>query len=311
MKKLPDLLPLLLYGAAIIGFCCLQFFLFTSSFEQPIPHEHSFTLPTEDDVMQLELNAATAAQLAKLPGMSRPLAEEIVAYRAQIGGFTSIEQLKEIAGIPDALLQSLGAHLYLQPAAAVIETAASTEPIEFPLNLNTATAEELCQLPEIGEVLAAAIVEFRRTNGDFVNKQQLLSVPGIGETTLSGIEAYLYIENEQPLPTEAPFTEPVTNIPATEPPLPEPTEPITEPMTSEPSIINLNTATAEDLLTLPGCDAALAESIIYLRERIHGFQSIFEILYAEGMTKENYLKWEKYLAVDDEGNIQIEKPASY
>ncbi len=310
MKKLPEILPFILYGAAILAFCVLQYLLFTSSFEQPIPHEHGVVLPTEDPGIQLDLNTATAAQLAKLPGVSRPLAEQIVAYRAEIGKFTNTAQLQGVSGMSDALFRAITSHVYVMPAAEVPETTSPTQAVEFPLNLNTATAAQLQQLPGIGEVLANAIVEFRRINGNFVNKQQLLEVAGIGETTLSEIEAYLYIENELPLSTEPSPTEPPTTIIETKTTTTEPTEPPTEAPTVEPSMINLNTATAEQLLTLPGCDPVLADSILYLREHIHGFQNILEILYADGMTKELYLAWEPYLAVDDEGNTMHKKPAS-
>ncbi|WP_289466313.1 ComEA family DNA-binding protein, partial [Klebsiella pneumoniae] len=91
---------------------------------------------------------------------------------------------------------AIAAHAYVTPPAEATETAPPTQAVEFPLNLNTATAAQLQQLPGIGEVLASEIVEFRRINGNFINKQQLLEVAGIGEATLSEIEAYLYIEHE-------------------------------------------------------------------------------------------------------------------
>lgn len=47
------------------------------------------------------------------------------------------------------------------------------------LNINTATARELEELPGIGEVLASRIVEFRTTNGPFRSVDELTSVDGI------------------------------------------------------------------------------------------------------------------------------------
>ncbi|MBL8888922.1 MAG: helix-hairpin-helix domain-containing protein [Planctomycetaceae bacterium] len=46
-----------------------------------------------------DLNLLTAAELQTLPGVGRGTAAKIVAYRDQIGGFQSIEQLGEVDGI--------------------------------------------------------------------------------------------------------------------------------------------------------------------------------------------------------------------
>ncbi|MER5649456.1 ComEA family DNA-binding protein [Streptosporangium sp. NPDC002524] len=56
----------------------------------------------------------------------------------------------------------------LDPATAVID-------------LNTATPEQLEQLPGVGEVLAQRIVEYRDTHGGFRSVEQLRDVNGIGD----------------------------------------------------------------------------------------------------------------------------------
>ena len=52
------------------------------------------------------------------------------------------------------------------------------------LNINTASATELEALPGIGEVLAAAIVDYRTENGPFASIDELDDVSGIGLATL-------------------------------------------------------------------------------------------------------------------------------
>lgn len=54
-----------------------------------------------------------------------------------------------------------------------------------PLDLNTASAEELDELPGIGPAIAAAIVEHRERNGRFASVDDLLDVPGIGDAKLA------------------------------------------------------------------------------------------------------------------------------
>jgi len=55
------------------------------------------------------------------------------------------------------------------------------------LDLNTATREQLDELPRIGPAMADRILEWREANGRFTSVDDLLSVPGIGEKMLAGI----------------------------------------------------------------------------------------------------------------------------
>jgi competence protein ComEA len=55
------------------------------------------------------------------------------------------------------------------------------------ININTATATEFETLSGIGEVLAAAIVDYRTENGPFTSVDELEDVSGIGPATLEEI----------------------------------------------------------------------------------------------------------------------------
>ena len=55
------------------------------------------------------------------------------------------------------------------------------------ININTATATEFETLSGIGEVLAAAIVDYRTENGPFTSVDELEDVSGIGPSTLDEI----------------------------------------------------------------------------------------------------------------------------
>lgn len=56
-----------------------------------------------------------------------------------------------------------------------------------PLNLNTATAEQLEALPQVGPVTAQSIVAWRTEHGAFASVDELLEVDGIGDATLRQI----------------------------------------------------------------------------------------------------------------------------
>jgi competence protein ComEA len=55
------------------------------------------------------------------------------------------------------------------------------------INVNTASATELEELDGVGEVIAAAIVDYRTENGPFTSVDQLEDVSGIGPSTMEGI----------------------------------------------------------------------------------------------------------------------------
>jgi competence protein ComEA len=70
---------------------------------------------------------------------------------------------------------------------------AAQAPPRFPIDLNRASAEELEQLPGIGPVLAARIVELRRLRGRFQSVEELLDVHGIGPKRLEQIRPYVIV----------------------------------------------------------------------------------------------------------------------
>jgi len=55
----------------------------------------------------VDLNSADAAQLETLPRIGPALAERIIAWRDDNGGFTSVEDLLAVPGIGDTMLESL------------------------------------------------------------------------------------------------------------------------------------------------------------------------------------------------------------
>jgi competence protein ComEA len=76
------------------------------------------------------------------------------------------------------------------PRSAPQAAAAATQ---FPINLNTATAEQLEAIPGIGPVLAQRIIEYRQTHGRFQSVDELLEVRGIGAKRLENMRPYVTV----------------------------------------------------------------------------------------------------------------------
>lgn len=62
------------------------------------------------------------------------------------------------------------------------------------ININTASKEELMNLPGIGEAKADAIIEYRENNGGFKSTDEIMGISGIKEGVYSKIEKYITVK---------------------------------------------------------------------------------------------------------------------
>lgn len=83
------------------------------------------------------------------------------------------------------------------PVSVEAETAVPQDtfmPDVSPVDINSATAEELAELPGIGGVLAGRIVDYREEHGPFATEKALTAVSGIGEKKLAELEGWIRVE---------------------------------------------------------------------------------------------------------------------
>lgn len=65
--------------------------------------------------------------------------------------------------------------------------------VQYPLNLNTCTAEELMTIDNIGESRASAIIAYRDYLGGYTSVEQLKDISGIGDAVYASIEPYVTV----------------------------------------------------------------------------------------------------------------------
>jgi competence protein ComEA len=151
----------------------------------PLPPRASPTQPAAAKLLVIDVAGAV-----RRPGLYRLRSgSRIDDAIAAAGGPTAKAQLDAVnlaAPIADGeqvVVPGRGA----AGAPAASPPAAGSSP-SAPLDLNTATAEQLDSLPGIGPVTAQKILDYRQEHGAFHSVAELEGVPGIGPGRLSQLK---------------------------------------------------------------------------------------------------------------------------
>lgn len=75
-----------------------------------------------------------------------------------------------------------------------VETAQASADSQQPININTATEEELTKIKGVGTKKSQAIIAYRKEIGKFKSVEQLLEVDGIGQSILDKNKAFLAVK---------------------------------------------------------------------------------------------------------------------
>ncbi len=97
----------------------------------------------------IEVNSATQEDYERLYGIGKVYAERIVKFRDKLGGFYSINQIKDVFGIEDSTFQKFKKNLTIKPVSIK------------KININTATFEELTTNPYFFTTVAKQIIGYR------------------------------------------------------------------------------------------------------------------------------------------------------
>ncbi len=133
---------------------------------------------------RIDVDRAPALELTRLPRIGTALATRIAAYRDENGPFGSLEALAEVSGIGPGLTESVRPHV--QFSSRRMRSRSQRRSAES-ISINSAGEAELRSLPGIGPARARAILEYRRTHGNFSNINELENIPGIGSATVARV----------------------------------------------------------------------------------------------------------------------------
>src|SRR6266704_2190392 len=91
------------------------------------------------------------------------------------------------------LIRFLSSILFLGLIISGSVDAGKKKPPAKPVNINTATSQELQQVPGIGPATAEKILQMRKSYGAFKSVDDLLAIRGIGKKRLDKMRKYLTV----------------------------------------------------------------------------------------------------------------------
>ncbi len=132
------------------------------------------------------------------------------------------------------------------------------------INVNTADAQELVQLPGVGPSTAQRIIDYRTEHGPFASIEDLVKVKRIGPKTLGKFRNQITTGHPEPSGGGAAGGSPGGSTGSKR--------------TVAGGVININTANAAQLETLPRIGPATAKAILEYRAQHWPFQSVEELI---------------------------------
>ncbi|MDE5556897.1 MAG: helix-hairpin-helix domain-containing protein [Ruminococcus sp.] len=162
----------------------------------------------------IDINVADVQELMKLNGIGEVIAGEIVNYREQNGGFANIEEIMNVYGIGEAKFENIRDYIYVQNPVYYVEEVPEeipepeTEPEFFqeeeppteitladiaPININTASIEELILLPNVNEQIAQDIITLRESIGGFSHVYELLYIEKLEQKQVAELEEFVTV----------------------------------------------------------------------------------------------------------------------
>ncbi|WP_281237736.1 ComEA family DNA-binding protein [Flavobacterium praedii] len=134
----------------------------------------------KEKIVLIDINQASKEDLIKINGIGEAISIRILTQKEKLGGFVSMEQLKEVWGLPPEVILNLNTHFVISKPTTLHK-----------ININNASLKELSQFFYFKYDLAKQIVKYRSMYGDFKNIEDLIKINGFPVEKANYIALYL------------------------------------------------------------------------------------------------------------------------
>jgi len=138
------------------------------------------TFPKKEKIVTLDINEATQEDFMKIHGIGEALSLRILKQKEILGGFISMEQIKDVWGLSPEVIFELNTHFKISAAPNFKKIA-----------INDASLKELAQFPYFRYGLAKQIITYRSMNGNFKNIEDLAKIKDFPVEKAKIISLYL------------------------------------------------------------------------------------------------------------------------
>ena len=143
-------------------------------------YDQNSAFAKKEKIVLIDFNQATKEDLIKINGVGEIISLRILTQKEKLGGFVSMEQLKDVWGLSPEVILNLNNHFKIEKLPNLNK-----------IDVNNASIKELSQFFYFKYDLARQIVKYRSMNGDFKNIEDLIKINGFPVEKANFIALYL------------------------------------------------------------------------------------------------------------------------
>ncbi len=134
----------------------------------------------KEKIVLIDINQASKEDLIKIYGIGEAISLRILKQKESLGGFVSMEQMKDVWGLSPEVIENLNTHFKV-----------SVFPNFKKIDINNASLKELSQFYYFRYALAKEIVTYRSMRGNINNIEDLTKIKGFPVDKAKIIGLYL------------------------------------------------------------------------------------------------------------------------